>query len=255
MPSSCCHHTVVPLLPDSPLLADVTLPDDCLTLVESGGEEAGQGAHQEATGTATSAEQQAQQAAAAAAVEEAAFGGDVYVAGSSNEGQQEAAVTGAAGGAPTVGGEPDADDLYGDLGPVVPQVDGAADSPPRRSRHRGADPGERWELGREGELGCISGRCSSCILCVQLFAAPYHCTALWDCLLPVALARLIERQRTPPSAHLQTTHMLMRSVVTASGSARSAESAVVIAATGGASIAGGRSPVRLYLDALYQLCC
>lgn len=132
---------------------------------EDGGEEAGQGVdqHHEAADAASPAEQRAQQAAAAAAAEQAAFGEDVFADRPADEGQEAAAAAAllaapvAGGSLAAGGGEADAEDLYGDLGAVVPQVDGAADSPPLRGRHRGADPGERWELGRDGELGEAGG--------------------------------------------------------------------------------------------------
>lgn len=145
------------------------------------------------------AEQQAQQAAAA---EEAAFGGDLYADLPAGEGQQAAAAAGAAalppGGVLVGGGEPDADDLYGDLGPVVPQVDGAADSPPRRARHRGADPGERWELGRDGERWA-GAQCSA--------ACPVDCGTLAEaaggCLAFKGLAALQRRVAHRLQSHME----------------------------------------------------
>lgn len=97
-------------------------------------------------------EQQQAQATAGNAAAEAELGDDVLGAGPSPPAQPSLA---AQADVPPVGaaGPADAtdDDLYADLAPVIPQTDGAADSPPRWRRHTDrADPGERWEMGAGG---------------------------------------------------------------------------------------------------------
>jgi hypothetical protein len=96
-------------------------------------------------------------------MEEDAFGADVYADLSPAQQQaDELPMSGAAqseaAAAPATdlgaaGGEMD-EDLYGDLeAATIPQTDGAGDSPPRHRRRRssGADPSERWEMGKDGE--------------------------------------------------------------------------------------------------------
>lgn len=100
-------------------------------------------------------EQQQAQATAGNAAAEAELGDDVLGAGPSPPAQPSLA---AQADVPPVGaaGPADAtdDDLYADLAPVIPQTDGAADSPPRWRRHTDrADPGERWEMGAGGSGG------------------------------------------------------------------------------------------------------
>ncbi|KAL4436605.1 hypothetical protein ABPG75_003744 [Micractinium tetrahymenae] len=97
-------------------------------------------------------QQQQAQAAAATAVAEAEFGTDVFAGPTPPPAQPSPTVQAeAAQAAPANTGEAGEDDLYADLVPVIPQTDGAADSPPRRRRYSDrADPGERWELGAGG---------------------------------------------------------------------------------------------------------
>lgn len=84
------------------------------------------------------------------------FGGDVYadlastVQGLPQPAPEAAAGAAGAAGAGDGGSDPAVDDLYGDLGAAIPQIDGAADSPPRRRRSGAADPAERWEMGDDG---------------------------------------------------------------------------------------------------------
>jgi hypothetical protein len=95
-------------------------------------------------------------------MEEDAFGADVYADLAPAQQQLDEVPGGAAqpiaAAAPATdlgaaGGEMD-EDLYGDLeAATIPQTDGAGDSPPRHRRRRssGADPSERWEMGKDGE--------------------------------------------------------------------------------------------------------
>lgn len=104
----------------------------------------------------TVSQQQQTQATSADAAAEAELGADPLDAGTSPVAQPspagQAVVTAAspADAAGPVGpAGPADDDLYADL--VIPQADGAADSPPRQRRHAGrADPEERWEMGAGG---------------------------------------------------------------------------------------------------------
>lgn len=104
-------------------------------------------------------QQQQTQAAADNAAAEAELGEDILDPGStpsaqpSPGSQAEVAPANPAGPA-------DEDDLYADLAPVIPQTDGAADSPPRHRLYSSrADPGERWEMGagRSGSDGLGAG--------------------------------------------------------------------------------------------------
>lgn len=128
------------------------------------------------------------QAETAPAVQREARGGDVNAGLAPGEAQQAAAgeATAAVAAPPAGGSEPGAEELYGDLGPtLVPQVDGAADSPPRRSHHRGADPAERWEMGRDSERGC-----GPAVRCVPVGQAACCCWALIEgALVPTVAAR------------------------------------------------------------------
>lgn len=108
----------------------------------------------EAAGPRSPSRQQQQQQLAVAD-SEAEFGGDVYDGLEQQPleagGEPEPAERAGGSASAVAAGEPD--DLYADLGPAIPQVDGAADSPPRRGRrHSGADPSERWEMGNDGEI-------------------------------------------------------------------------------------------------------
>lgn len=60
------------------------------------------------------------------------------------------AVQASAGDAPSSAAAVGDDELYGSLDlsiSDIPQTDGAVDSPPQRTRGRGANPAERWEMG------------------------------------------------------------------------------------------------------------
>lgn len=98
--------------------------------------------------------------AQAADMEAEEFGGDVYADAATQQQQEHVDIvqlSAAPEAQPLPASQPgpasnsEEDDLYGGLdlglGATIPQIDGAADSPPRRRHSRGADPDERWEMG------------------------------------------------------------------------------------------------------------